>query len=118
MHPLRKFLCIMAVFVVVPFYPSLASDRPVQTGNASALPDFTIPAVLLPMLHDYRRDWTRVTALEPSALHWGQGIVLYMNQSSDISSTTMPGREKPSIRSKMRHTFPPRLLPTPLAPSC
>jgi hypothetical protein len=36
------------------------------------------------MLHDYRRAWTRVTALESSALHWGQGIVLYMNQSSDV----------------------------------
>jgi hypothetical protein len=45
---------------------------------------FKVPEALEPALHDYRQEWTRLTDLQPSGLHWQQGIVIYSNRGGEI----------------------------------
>jgi cytochrome P460 len=80
MSPFQKGLVIIALLTIAALYASGASDKIVRQGEARTLPAFTVPETLEPVLHQYRQGWTQATDLERSALHWSQGVVIYMNQ--------------------------------------
>ena len=76
----KTAVVMLSCLTILPFMPSGASDNTTPPGQAQPLPAFTMPAALEPVLQQYRQGWTQATALERSALHWNQGVVIYLNQ--------------------------------------
>lgn len=80
----KLLLITLGCMLVVPFYYSLASNRSANVLDPGAPSQFTVPPSLLPLLQDYPKKLTRLSGIEPSGLHWNQGIVVYANTKGDV----------------------------------
>ena len=86
----KRFLTILFCLVLIPLIPripiwqaSAQSANKVALGvwNPDAASPFRVPEKFQDLLRNYRRNWTRLTNLEFSGLHWKQGIVVYINKN-------------------------------------
>lgn len=84
MRKIRKLSYLLACLLVIPLYYALAAEKAEDAVHPDRLSQFTVPSSLLPLLGDYRQNWTRLTGVEPSGLHWNQKVVVYTNEDADI----------------------------------
>ena len=86
----KRFLTILFCLVLIPLIPRIplwqASAQSANIGafgvwNPNAPSPFRVPEKFQDLLNNYRRNWTRLTKLEFSGLHWKGGIVVYINKN-------------------------------------
>ena len=85
----KRFLTILFCLVLISLIARIPlRQASAQSGNRGAFgmwnPDtpspFRVPERFQDLLKNYRRNWTRLTKLEFSGLHWKGGIVVYINK--------------------------------------
>lgn len=66
--------------------PPLATPPPRDGLLTSQTSPFAPPQDphLRKLLADYRRDWARLTGLQFSGMHWGQSVIVFVNQAKEI----------------------------------
>lgn len=72
----------MALLLALYTLSALAA-KPVAMDSDSKSP-FVLPKEFAVLLKDYRKNWKRMTAPEPSALHWNQKIVVYTSKGQEV----------------------------------
>ena len=83
MYWAKKLLYLLLLTLVIPFdySPTNVSGGEVREAH---IPVFEIPQSLLPMLRDYRKEWTAVSGLKTSMVHWNKKIIIYLNDQIDV----------------------------------
>ncbi|MDJ0842596.1 MAG: cytochrome P460 family protein [Acidobacteriota bacterium] len=84
MIQLTSFACLLNILGFVLVVNGL--QEPQSAGGVLHLQTtpFTIPAAYQGQLEDYRQRWSRLTGINPSALHWNQSIIVFINQNEHI----------------------------------
>ncbi len=81
---MKKRLLLCSLIVLLWGTPMWAQGHKVGAWDPNSAPPFQIPEEFQELLKDYRKNWTRLTDIQFSGLHWNQGIVTYISKSHKV----------------------------------
>lgn len=79
---------LMGLFVAPLLWLALSAADPPPAGGliTSTTSPFAAPTDpnLRKLIENYRAEWPRLTGLQYSGMHWGQSVIVFVNQHRDI----------------------------------